>query len=73
MDFIHSVLFRDVALGVWSAFGVDAIIVLKGQGWTAITGYDWKVASWRWFQGGMFALFAHFGISAVSSISAFIR
>jgi len=67
MGFIHSLLFRDVVMAIWGVAGVDLGGVFHGNGWSSLTGFNWRVASWKWFSSGALAVITHFSIPVITS------
>ena len=54
---------RNVLLGVWAGCGVDLHALTGFTRWSQLKQYDWSVASYRWFSGGVAGLIA--GLAAI--------
>lgn len=54
---------QGVLVGVGTAALVDYGAFRKWQSWKEFAEYDWKVASFRWFQGAVVGALAGAGLS----------
>ena len=44
---------HDIAVGVLTAASADYLLFRQWKKWEEATTFDWKTASWRWFQGAI--------------------
>lgn len=62
---VHTPEFKGAVNGFLSAFGADAIKVLRLNGWKDLAGYNWGAATWHWVTGTIVGAFAGAGLGAV--------
>jgi len=64
-DFFAMPWVHGAAIGLASAVGIDLVILKAAHDWADfLAKYDWKIASFRYFQGLLFGALAEAGLSA---------
>lgn len=64
LEYLANPLVRATFIGFWSAFGVDLVEWMKKPGWRD-DGFNWNLASKRWFVGALTGFLAAVGLGAV--------